>query len=209
MNHPPIGVEQLRYTETEFIVHIFHLAHVTTVVTASAAEASMWVNDFLSAYNNDNNHDEGPTRFLVGLDAKWSPDYGIAVLQLCVDRRCLIFQIVRCGAIPDALSDFLCDTRFTFTGVRIHDNVRRLILDYDVSVANVMDLRTLFVVERERVRLRHKELGLGTAILMWRARNLRSVELENWEAERLSMDQIRYACMDAFIPFEVARRVFG
>ncbi|KAK1281579.1 hypothetical protein QJS10_CPB22g00489 [Acorus calamus] len=121
MNHLPIGVEQLHYTETEFIVHIFHLAHITTVVTASAAEASMWVND----------DDEGPTRFLVGLDAKWSPDYGIVVLQLCVDRRCLIFQILRCGAVPDVLSDFLCDTRFTFTGVRIHDNVRRLILDYD------------------------------------------------------------------------------
>ncbi|KAK1301910.1 hypothetical protein QJS10_CPB12g00654 [Acorus calamus] len=114
------------------MVRFFGLAHIATVVTSSAAYATLWVNDFLSAYDDDDYEDD-PSRFLVGLDVKyWRPtDHGVAVLQLCVDRRCLVFQILRCGAIPDALSDFLSDERFTFIGVKIPEDVRRLTLDYD------------------------------------------------------------------------------
>ncbi|KAK1273478.1 hypothetical protein QJS04_geneDACA022311 [Acorus gramineus] len=87
--------------------------------------------------------------------------------MLCVDRRCLVFQIRRCDTIPSALSDFLSDTRFTFTGIDVREKVQRLILDYEVSVGNVRELKTwLEEVERERGRLRRERLQLAKDILM-------------------------------------------
>ncbi|KAK1272533.1 hypothetical protein QJS04_geneDACA022305 [Acorus gramineus] len=197
MNRPPISVEQLHNSKTNFMVHFFNAAHIATVVTDSSAQASLWVNHFLSAYENEDNN---PTRFIVGFNVKWRSDNGhednpVAILQLCVDRRCLIFQIRSCDAIPNALSNFLSDTRFTFTGVNIQKSVRRLMLDYEVSVRNIRELQTWLEEEKERVRLRREGLRLAKAILIWRVRNQRRIQLENWEEERLCSEQIMYACM--------------
>ncbi|KAK1281475.1 hypothetical protein QJS10_CPB22g00488 [Acorus calamus] len=195
MNRSPISVEQLHNSKTNFIVHFFNAAHIATVVTASSAQASLWINHFLSAYENEHNNNNNPTRFMVGFNVKWRSDNGhednpVAVLQLCVDRRCLIFQIRGCDAIPNALSNFLSDTRFTFTGVNIQKSVRRLMLDYEVSVGNMRELQTWLEEEKERVRLRREGLRLAKAILIWRVRNQRRIQLENWEEERLSSEQI-------------------
>ncbi|KAK1273233.1 hypothetical protein QJS04_geneDACA022295 [Acorus gramineus] len=213
MDRPPISVEELYYSETDFIVHFFDVAHIATVVTASSAQASLWVNQFLYAYQDDNNttNTDDPTRFLVGLDVEWKSEIGhednpVAVLQLCVDQRCLMFQILCCDAIPNALLNFLSDTRFTFTGSKIHEKVQRLISDYNVRVGNIMEIRTLL---EERAYLRRAELRLARDILIWKMQNQWSVQLGNWDEERLSLEQIMYACLVAFLPFETARRLLG
>ncbi|KAK1296411.1 hypothetical protein QJS10_CPB15g01750 [Acorus calamus] len=191
MDRPPITVEELYYSETDFIVHFFDSAHIATVVTASSVQASLWVNRFLYAYqddnNNNNNNDDDRTRFLVGLDVEWKSETGhednpVAVLELCVDQHCLIFQILRCDAIPNALFNFLSDTRFTFIGSKIHENVRRLISDYNIRVGNIMEIRILL---EERAHLRWAELRLARDILIWKRQNQWSVQLMNWEEERL------------------------
>ena len=50
-------------------------------------------------------------RLLVGLDTEWrvirSGAHRMAVLQLCVGRRCLVFQIARADYVPAALRAFL------------------------------------------------------------------------------------------------------
>ncbi|KAK1272536.1 hypothetical protein QJS04_geneDACA022302 [Acorus gramineus] len=211
MNQPPIYVEEIYYSETDFIVHLFDTEHIATVVTASSVQASLWVNKFLYAYKDNDNNDDDPTRFLVGFDVKLSKhkDNPIAILQLCVDQRCLIFQIRRCDAIPNALSNFLSDTRFTFTGININESVRRLKSDYNVRVGNIKDLQTLLKEEREQVRLRLEELRLAQDIVKWKVQNQRSVQLGNWDEKRLSLEQIWCACIDAFISFEMMRRVLG
>ncbi|KAK1305571.1 hypothetical protein QJS10_CPA10g01696 [Acorus calamus] len=178
MDRPPISVEELYYSETDFIVHFFNAAHIATVVTASSAQASLWVNQFLYAYQDDNNTTNDPTLYLVGLAVEWKSeidheDNPVAVLQLGVDQRCLIFQILRCDAIPSTIFNFLSDTRFTFTGSKIHENVQRLISDYNVRVGNIMEIRTLL---EERAYLRRAELRLARDILMWKMQNQWSVQ---------------------------------
>ncbi|KAK1273238.1 hypothetical protein QJS04_geneDACA022290 [Acorus gramineus] len=219
MNQPSISIEEI---------------YVATVVTASSVQASLWVNKLLYAYKDDdaNNNNDNPTRFLVGLDVKWRSEYGhqhnpVKVLQLCVEQRCLIFQIRRCDAIPNALSNFLSDTRFTFTGIHINEIVRRLILDYNVRVGNIMDIRML----KERVQLRRsgprlildynvrvgnirelqtwleeerERVRLERDILIWGMQNRMSVQSANWDEKCLNLEQIMYACMDSFIPFQAA-----
>ncbi|KAK1281474.1 hypothetical protein QJS10_CPB22g00487 [Acorus calamus] len=70
MNQPPISVEEIYYSETDFIVHLFDKEHIATVVTASSVQASLWINKFLYAYKDNDNNVNDPTRFLVGLDVK-------------------------------------------------------------------------------------------------------------------------------------------
>ncbi|KAK1305568.1 hypothetical protein QJS10_CPA10g01693 [Acorus calamus] len=235
-----ISIEEIYYSETDFIVHFFDVAHIATVVTASSVQASLWVYKFLYAYKDDDaNNNDNPTRFLVGLDVKWRTEYGhqhnpVEVLQLCVEQRCLIFQICRCDAIPNAFSNFLSDTHFTFAGININESVRRLILDYNVRVGNIMDIRTLkeqvelrraglrlildynvrvgnirelhtwLEEEREPIRLKREGRQLDRDILIWMMQNRMSVQSANWDEERLSLEHIMYPCMDSFIPFQAA-----
>ncbi|KAK1311301.1 hypothetical protein QJS10_CPA08g00502 [Acorus calamus] len=70
--------------------------------------------DAAGLLSDDNNNTDDPTRFLVGFDVEWKSEIGhednpVTVLQLGVDQRCFIFQILRCDAIRNALFNFLSD----------------------------------------------------------------------------------------------------
>ncbi|GKB25282.1 Werner syndrome-like exonuclease [Tanacetum coccineum] len=52
----------------------------------------------------------------------------VAVLQLCVDNRCLIFQIIHSGQFPPlSLINFLNNPNITFTGVGINTDIQKLV----------------------------------------------------------------------------------
>ncbi|KAK7820877.1 uncharacterized protein LOC111985631 [Quercus suber] len=69
----------------------------------------------------------------------------VATLQLCVGRRCLIFQLIYATHFPNSLIEFLGNEDFTFVGVGIESDVEKLLDDYDLKVGNVVDLRGLAV----------------------------------------------------------------
>uniref|UniRef100_A0A7N2KYH8 Uncharacterized protein n=1 Tax=Quercus lobata TaxID=97700 RepID=A0A7N2KYH8_QUELO len=54
-------------------------------------------------------------RLIVGFDNEWRPSFNrniqnsVATLQLCVGRRCLIFQLVYAAHFPNSLIEFLGD----------------------------------------------------------------------------------------------------
>ncbi|KAF3636748.1 putative cytochrome 98A3-like, partial [Capsicum annuum] len=85
----------------------------------------------------------------VGLDIEWRPNSGrnqqnpVATLQLCVGRRCVIFQLLYCQYIPDALTEFLSNPRYAFAGVGIASDAEKLEGDYQIFVENTVDLRLL------------------------------------------------------------------
>lgn len=103
-------------------------------------------------------------RLVVGLDVEWRPSYSrydvppVAVLQLCVCRRCLVFQILHADYLPDALFDFFADDRFTFVGVGIHGDLAKLRAGYGLEVENAVDLRCLAADELGNPGLRRAGL---------------------------------------------------
>ncbi|KAM3355842.1 Werner Syndrome-like exonuclease [Capsicum galapagoense] len=86
---------------------------------------------------------------LVGLDIEWLPcfnpeeNHPVALLQLCVGRRCLLFQLLHKDAIPVFLVNFLRDPNFKFVGVGVKGDAEKLLRDHRLFVVNTLDLNGL------------------------------------------------------------------
>jgi ribonuclease D len=152
-------------------------------------------------------------KLIVGLDVEWRPSYSpvqnpTALLQLCVGRRCLIFQLLHADYIPDDLEDFLADPGFRFVGVGVQGDANRLDNDHRLRVANTVDLRGLAADGMQMRRLRQAGLkGIASAVMGVNIEKPRNVTMGQWDAYELSEEQIQYACIDAFVSFEVGRKL--
>jgi ribonuclease D len=183
---------------------------ILTTLTDSGDVVDFWLNEICRI------HRRRLRRLVVGLDVEWRPSYSrydapppVAVLQICVGHRCLVFQILHADYLPDALFDFLADDRVTFVGVGIHGDVAKLRAGYGLEVVNAVDLRHLAAHELGNS-------GLCRAGLPALVREVMGVQMEKpyhvrrspWDSRQLSYDQLKYACADAFASFEVGRRLY-
>ncbi len=102
---------------------------VCTTVTASAQVASSWVNDVVRDYCSSSSDLGQVINFADQSQPNLLPDddHPVAILQLCVNDKCLIFQLLHSNSvIPPSLSNFLDDDRFLFVGVDVFNNADRL-----------------------------------------------------------------------------------
>ncbi|KAI4972787.1 hypothetical protein ZWY2020_003712 [Hordeum vulgare] len=194
-------------TDTFVTVVDFEDDEITATVTSSGDAVKAWLRQIRYVYRWVYH------KLIVGLDVEWRPSFGraqnpVALLQLCVGRRCLIFQLLHADFIPLALRRFLADPDFRFVGVGVQNDVDRLNDDHGLEVANVVDLRSLAADEMRRPWLRQAGLKDVAGVVM--GANLhkpRRVTMGPWDACRLSQEQIQYACIDAFVSFEVGRKL--
>ncbi|KAJ4733822.1 Werner syndrome-like exonuclease [Rhynchospora pubera] len=186
------------HTDSTYVIDYDAIDEVVkTTVTASGEVAADWIDEILRIHRRRLNH------LIVGLDIEWCPhgwhgttgENSAALLQLCVGRRCLVFQLIHCDYIPDELSDFLLDDRFRFVGVGIHADLQKLDDDYDLEVENAVDLRYLAAENLVRE-------FMGAHIV-----KPRNVRLSDWSRRALTQEQIEYAAFDAFTSFEIGRRL--
>ncbi|XP_051194554.1 3'-5' exonuclease-like [Lolium perenne] len=183
---------------------------IFTTYTASGDTVNNWLSLIYRI------HRRRLDRLIVGLDVEWRPSFTrgvprgrVALLQICVGRRCLVFQILRADYIPDTLHDFLEDDRFTFVGVGIHGDVGKLRHEYGLEVGSWQDLRYLAAEKLGKPAL--QSAGLQT--LVWEVMDVwpekpHHVRVSDWDAPRLTAEQLMYACADAFMSFEVGRRLY-
>ncbi|KAF0896074.1 hypothetical protein E2562_018189 [Oryza meyeriana var. granulata] len=82
----------------------------------------------------------------------------VALLQLCVDRRCLIFQLLHADYVPGSLRRFLGNPRDSFVGVGVDKDAERLSDDLGPPVANTADLSPLAAQRMDRPDLRQAGL---------------------------------------------------
>ncbi|XP_058741797.1 uncharacterized protein LOC131614193 [Vicia villosa] len=132
-----------------------------------------------------------------------------AVLQLCIGGECLIFQILHASFIPESLINFLGNKNYKFVGVGIKDDVDKLLRDFSLRVVSFVDLRTLAAIKMSDKAL--KFAGLKTLALRVGGIEIekpKKITLSNWSNFPLTLKQVEYACLDAFISFEVGRLLF-
>ncbi|XP_037467778.1 Werner Syndrome-like exonuclease [Triticum dicoccoides] len=180
---------------------------ITATVTSSGDAVKAWLRQIRYVYRWVYH------KLIVGLDVEWRPSYGraqnpVALLQLCVGRRCLVFQLLHADFVPRALHRFLANPDFRFVGVGVQDDADRLSNDYGLEVANAVDLRNLAADEMRRPWLRQAGLkGVAGVVMGANLNKPRRVRMGPWDACRLSQEQIQYASIDAFVSFEVGRKL--
>ncbi|KAG6508425.1 Werner Syndrome-like exonuclease [Zingiber officinale] len=179
---------------------------VQTTVTCRAIDVERWIIQILQKHRN---HLHG---LVVGLDVEWCGDRSIrnrvSVLQICVGFRCLVFQVIHADLFPPNLISFLIDRRFIFVGVAILNDAERIARGLNLLVGNTVDLRALAVHKMRRVDLWHAGLQqLAAEVLRLQVVKPYAVTMSNWENYRLSNEQIAYACADAFLSFEIGKRL--
>ncbi|WVZ69396.1 hypothetical protein U9M48_018187 [Paspalum notatum var. saurae] len=182
---------------------------ITTTVTSSGSAVASWIDEVRSV------HRRRLYKLVVGLDVEWRPLFGYgysrtALLQLCVGRRCLIFQLLYADNFPKALREFLGDPGFRFVGVGVADDAERIRNDYGLVVSNTVDLAPLAAKEMGRPDLRYAGLkAIAKAVIDADVDKPESVRTGPWDNCELSGAQINYACIDAFVSFEVGRTLLS
>ncbi|KAA8540959.1 hypothetical protein F0562_024903 [Nyssa sinensis] len=133
---------------------------IHTVVTHNPFIVERWISDI------ENSHHRRLHRLIVGLDVEWRPnrirnsiENPAATLQLCVGHRCLIFQLLHASHFPQLLKDFLGNPNYTFVGVKIDGDVKKLMKDHGLEVAKAVDLGSL-AEENGRMELRYAGLKI-------------------------------------------------
>ncbi|KAL3632602.1 hypothetical protein CASFOL_025586 [Castilleja foliolosa] len=178
---------------------------VLTTVTKDAATVSRWISDIRSMY--------GLRRLIVGLDVEWRPNLypqiqnPVATVQICVDRRCLIYQIIHTDYIPQLLHDFLSDENLTFVGAGVQSDLDKLEAFYRIGGnARAVDLKSLAADTYKRAELNQVGLKyLVRSVLGKEMEKLRRVTMSDWDNFWLTDEQVQYACVDAFVSCEIGK----
>lgn len=121
------------------------------------------------------------------------PRYGVALLQLSGPDKAFLFRINRMG-MHRRLCNLMASDKIIKVGAAIHDDIRGLQRRHDFQPAAFVDLQKI-VCESG---IRDKSVKKMAAIILG-IRVSKTQQLSNWEAERLSESQCRYAATDAWV----------
>jgi hypothetical protein len=170
---------------------------VLVTVAATAATVESWVAEH-----------QGQTMF--GFDIEWRPtfqkgDYHEAsLLQLSVEKRCLLVQLFFMDFFPESLKSLLADPQVILAGVGIRADTLKLKEDHGLVCSGEVDLgvlastilRDLSLKKASMVTLTERFLGVPYK------KNKRA-QMSNWEIRDLTFQQIQYAAGDAWLSYSI------
>jgi hypothetical protein len=180
---------------------------IQTLLTSTPSIVDTWLLETLRLHP--------PCPVLVGLDIEWRPNFKrgqsnkTAVLQLCINDRCLVFQIIHSPFVPNSLLTFLANPNNKFVGVGIKEDLKKLLADYNISVVNFVDLRNLAAdVLNDQNMSRTGIKSLALRVIGKSVEKPKRISMSRWDNPRLNADQVKYATIDAFVSFEIGRRLY-
>ncbi|KAF8398118.1 hypothetical protein HHK36_017043 [Tetracentron sinense] len=207
-----ISIEELNHS---FDTHqLFEVTFFNDCIEALLTHTPSMVDSWIT--NIEYLHHHRLNSLIVGLDLQWRPSFGpttqnpAAILQLCVGRNCLIFQLLHSPTIPPSLSNFLNNPDYTFVGVGIGEDVQKLLVDHGLQVSRTVDLRSLAASVLNRMDLDNAGLRrLAREVLEKDVERPTRITLSGWDSESLTLAQVQYACVDAFLSFEIGRTLIS
>ena len=147
---------------------------------------------------------------VIGFDTEtrptFSPDQhsnGTALLQLSGAERAFLFRLQRIG-LPKQLASILSSPSILKVGAATADDVRGLRKITDFQARGFLDLQS----KVWEYGIRDKSVKKMAAIILG-VKISKAQQLSNWEADRLSESQQRYAATDAWVCREMYRKLSG
>lgn len=146
---------------------------------------------------------------ILGFDTETKPNFKkgrknkVSLLQIANGELACLFRINRIG-IPDELVELLSDPSVIKAGVAIHDDLRFLKSIRKFNPEGFVDLQP-FV----------KDFGIKSAglkklcAIILGFRISKRQQVTDWEAETLSEAQQLYAATDAWVCYEIFRKLTG
>ena len=145
---------------------------------------------------------------VLGFDTEtrptFSPDQhssGTALLQLSGGGKAYLFRLKKCG-LPRPLASILANPAIVKVGAATLDDVRGLQKITKFAPKGFVDLQNIV----GEYGIRDKSVKKMTAIILG-VKISKAQQLSNWEAERLSESQQRYAATDAWVCREMYLRL--
>ena len=121
------------------------------------------------------------------------PRYGVALLQLSGPDKAFLFRINKMG-MHRRLCNLMASEKVVKVGAAIHDDIKGLQKKHDFVPASFVDLQKIVC----EWGIRDKSVKKMAAIILG-FRVSKTQQLSNWEAERLSESQAKYAATDAWV----------
>ena len=145
---------------------------------------------------------------IIGFDTEtrptFSPDQrsnGTALLQLSGKEKAFLFRVNKLG-LPRPLAAILAHPGIVKVGAATQDDVRGLQRLARFSPKNFVDLQSIVW----EYGIRDKSVKKMTAIILG-VKISKAQQLSNWEAEKLSESQRRYAATDAWVCREMYQKL--
>ncbi|CAJ1931951.1 unnamed protein product [Sphenostylis stenocarpa] len=150
---------------------------------------------------------------VVGLDTEWmrveKGKMKVAILQLCIENKCLIIQLFCMNKIPQSLRNFLMDSTLEFAGVGVMNDMNMLEKNYGLKCNKGIDVA---VLAKKRWPNR-----ISSASLKYLAKELLGLEMEkskavctsDWKSKKLTETQVEYACIDAYVSYKIGKMIIS
>ena len=131
------------------------------------------------------------------------PSTGTALLQLSGSGKAYLFRLKKCG-LPRALASVLANPSVIKVGAATLDDVRGLQKITKFSPKGFVDLQNIVW----EYGIRDKSVKKMAAIILG-VKISKAQQLSNWEAEKLSEGQQKYAATDAWVCREMYLRLMS
>ncbi|GHT43150.1 3'-5' exonuclease [Bacteroidia bacterium] len=144
---------------------------------------------------------------LLGFDTETRPafrkgqTYGTALVQLAAEHTCVLFRINRIP-FPGALERLLSDPAILKIGLSLRDDYNSLNRRYRFTPQGFVDLQQL--VQNYGI----KDMSLQKIYaLLFHERISKGQRTSNWEADRLTEAQQKYAALDAWACLKIYKKL--
>jgi ribonuclease D len=144
---------------------------------------------------------------LLGFDTETKPSFKkgrkneVSLIQLSTENLACLFRINKIG-IPDKLAYLLSNPSVKKAGVAVHDDIKFLKVVKKFTPDGFIDLQTLV----KDFGIQSAGLKKLTAIILG-FRISKRQQVTDWEAEELSEAQQIYAATDAWVCFQIYRKL--
>jgi len=143
---------------------------------------------------------------LIGFDSEQKPTFKkgekankISLIQLANADECYLVQVLQIKELSPLL-DFIRDRNFVKIGINLVGDKKALYDEYKIHMKGTLDLDSILTKLSSK-----NSIGAKKVAKVFLNKNLlksKKMSVSNWEAENLSVNQIKYASEDATVVYD-------